>query len=171
MKNLHIKFPDGLLERIDAQRRKDRLTPARSEFIRRLLDLQLQRLEDKTRRQSQTGSASHAASPADATAPGPVRSTGLVLHTPSGPQAIDDYTIEIERPDGSIVHGVPKNASPELLARLKAEGAIQPEPPRVAGGAPTNPPTTESEELEEPADLGDAKSARGVLGNLSDEKD
>jgi hypothetical protein len=138
MKNLHIKFPDGFLERIDAQQRKDQLTPARSEFIRRLLDLQLQRLEvldskDKTRRQSQSGSASHAASPADSTASKApaVRSTGLVLHTPSGPQTIDDYTIEIEMPDGSIVHGVPKNASPELLARLKAEVAIQPEPPRA----------------------------------------
>jgi Arc/MetJ-type ribon-helix-helix transcriptional regulator len=175
MKNLHIKFPGGLLERLDAQRQKDRLSPGRSEFIRRLLDLQLSKMEvldskDKTRRQSQIGSASHAASPVDSTAlkaPGPpVTSTGLVVHTSSGPQVIDDYTIEIEMPDGSMVRGLPKNASPELLARLKAEGARQPEPPHVAAERTNPPAATKSEELEEPADLGDAKSARGLLGNL-----
>jgi Arc/MetJ-type ribon-helix-helix transcriptional regulator len=45
MKSLHFKFPERLIERIEAQRKKDRLSPDRSEFIRRLLDMQLTRLE------------------------------------------------------------------------------------------------------------------------------
>lgn len=58
MKSIHLKLPEGFLERIETQRQKDRLSPDRSEFIRRLLDLQLSRLEsidarEKTRRQSQ----------------------------------------------------------------------------------------------------------------------
>lgn len=58
MKSIHLKLPEGFLERIETQRQKDRLSPDRSEFIRRLLDLQLQRLEaadvrEKNRRQSQ----------------------------------------------------------------------------------------------------------------------
>ena len=58
MKSIHLKLPEGFLERIEIQRAKDRLSPDRSEFIRRLLDLQLSKLEaidarEKTRRQSQ----------------------------------------------------------------------------------------------------------------------
>ncbi len=58
MKSIHLKLPEGFLERLETQRQKDRLSPDRSEFIRRLLDLQLSKLEaidarEKTRRQSQ----------------------------------------------------------------------------------------------------------------------
>jgi Arc/MetJ-type ribon-helix-helix transcriptional regulator len=58
MKSIHLKLPEGFLERLETQRQKDRLSPDRSEFIRRLLDLQLSRLEaadvrEKNKRQSQ----------------------------------------------------------------------------------------------------------------------
>lgn len=59
-----------------------------------------------------------------------------------------DVVIELQLKDGSIVRGVPKNASPELLARLIAES-----------------------EQDEPAELGDSSGSKGLLGDLLDEKD
>jgi Arc/MetJ-type ribon-helix-helix transcriptional regulator len=157
MKSIHLKFPDGFLERLESQRKKDRLSPDRSEFIRRLLDLQLSRLETTDAREKSR--RPRVATPVAATQ-SPRSDTARSIQV--GPEAIivdgvptPDVVIEIEMSDGSIVHGVPKNASPELLAHLDA---------------PTGPVTTKSEQLEEPADLGDAKPARGLLGNLLDER-
>src|SRR5260221_10223963 len=169
MRSIHFKFPEALFLRIEAQRKKDRLSPDRSEFIRRLLDMQLTRLEEKTQRRPSVVPANVPPQSVQAAA-APEPESGVVwTNAPGGPRAIEEYTIEIEMPDGSIVRGVPKNASPELLARRKAEGTRQPAPARVAGGSPTNPAATKSEELEEPADLGDASSARAALANLLDE--
>lgn len=137
MRSIHFKFPEALFLRIEAQRKKDRLSPDRSEFIRRLLDLQLQRLEaadvrETSRRRPQVATLI-------APTPPPLSDTPRSIQ--AGPEAVivdgvptHDVVIEIEMPDGSLVRGVPKNASPEL----------QDEP-----------------------DLGNASGAKGLLGTLS----
>jgi Arc/MetJ-type ribon-helix-helix transcriptional regulator len=153
MKSIHLKLPDGFLERLDLQRKKDRLSPDRSEFIRRLLDLQLTRLEaadvrEKTKRRPHVVPANASAQPVQAAPPEP--ESGVVwTNAPGGPRAIEEYTIEIEMPDGA-----PANTSPELLASL------------VADQQRKSPSPAEPEPDDEP-ELGNASGAKGLLGTLS----
>jgi Arc/MetJ-type ribon-helix-helix transcriptional regulator len=168
MRSIHFKFPEALFLRIEAQRKKDRLSPDRSEFIRRLLDLQLSRLEaadarEKTQRRPHVVPANAPAQSIQA-APQEPESKVLWTNAPGGPRAIKDYTIEIEMPDG-----VPANASPELLASLAAAQQRK-SVHGQDGGRPVSsadaPSPAEPEPDDEP-DLGNASGAKGLLGTLS----
>lgn len=168
MKSIHLKFPDGFLERIESQRKKDRLSPDRSEFIRRLLDLQLSRLEatdarEKTHRRPYVAPANTPAQSIQAVPP--ESESGVVwTNAPGGPRVVKDYTIEIELPDG-----VPQNASPELLASLAAEQQRKSVHGQDSGRPVSSadaPSPAESEPDDEP-DLGNASGAKGLLGTLS----
>src|SRR5258708_30773213 len=102
MKSIHLKFPDGFLERLESQRKKDRLSPDRSEFIRRLLDLQISRLEatdarEKTQRRPHVVPANAPAQSIQAAVPPlpspPEPESGVVwTNAPGGPRAIAQYT-------------------------------------------------------------------------------
>ena len=169
MKSIHLKFPDGFLERLESQRKKDRLSPDRSEFIRRLLDLQLSRLEasgarEKTPRRPHVVPVSVPAQSIEAAAP-PEPESGVVwTNAPGGPRVVKDYTIEIEMPDG-----VPANASPELLASLAAEQQRKSVQGQDGGGPvfSADAPSAAEPEPEDEPDLGNASGAKGLLGTLS----
>jgi|HubBroStandDraft_2_1064218.scaffolds.fasta_scaffold18922_4 Arc/MetJ-type ribon-helix-helix transcriptional regulator len=50
MKELHLRMPAGLLDRLDAQRKKDGTTTDRSDFIRRVVEKEITRLENRSAR-------------------------------------------------------------------------------------------------------------------------
>jgi Arc/MetJ-type ribon-helix-helix transcriptional regulator len=50
MKELHLRMPAGLLDRLDAQRKKDGTTTDRSDFIRRLVEKEITRMENRAAR-------------------------------------------------------------------------------------------------------------------------
>src|SRR5258705_12548372 len=50
MKELHLRIPVGLLTRLDAQRKKDGITTDRSDFIRRVVEKEITRLENRAAR-------------------------------------------------------------------------------------------------------------------------
>ena len=50
MKELHLRMPVGLLNRLDAQRTKDGTTTDRSDFIRRVVEKEITRLENRAAR-------------------------------------------------------------------------------------------------------------------------
>jgi metal-responsive CopG/Arc/MetJ family transcriptional regulator len=50
MKELHLRMPAGLLNRLDAQRKKDGTATDRSDFIRRVVEKEITRLENRAAR-------------------------------------------------------------------------------------------------------------------------
>ena len=47
MKELHLRMPAALLVRLDTQRKKDGITTDRSDFIRRVVEKEITRLENR----------------------------------------------------------------------------------------------------------------------------
>lgn len=50
MKELHLRMPAGLLDRLDVQQRKDGVATDRSDWLRRVVEKELTRLENRAAR-------------------------------------------------------------------------------------------------------------------------